>query len=74
MVEREHFFIAQMKHMHPLVETYIQNMKNDKELGEVPISDRYFMGRLDVSDGTDDDSFLGQPGFKPRFVSKLTSV
>src|SRR5437868_2575492 len=74
MVEREHFFIAQMKHMHPLVETYIQNMKNDKELGEVPISDRYFMGRLDVSDGTDDDSFLGQPGFKSRFVSKLTSV
>lgn len=74
IVEREHFFMAQMRHMHPLVETYIQNMKNDTELGEVPISDRYFMGRLDLSDGTADDSFLGQPGFKSRFVSKLTSL
>ena len=74
IVEREHFFVAQMRTMHPLVETYIQNMKNDKDLGEVPTNDRYFMGRLDVSDGTDDDSFLGQPGFKSRFVSKLTSL
>lgn len=74
IVEREHFFVAQMRTMHPLVETYIQNMKNDKDFGEVPVSDRYFMGRLDVSDGTDDDSFLGEPGFKSRFVSKLTSL
>jgi hypothetical protein len=74
VVEREHFFVAQMRHMHPLIETYIQNMKNDKELGEVPVSDRYFLGRLDVSDGTADDSFLGQPGFKTRFLNKLTSL
>src|SRR5271167_1235869 len=25
VVEREHFFVAQMLHLHPLVETYIQN-------------------------------------------------
>lgn len=74
VVEREHFFVAQMRHLHPLVETYIQNMKGDKEFGEVPVSDRYFLGRLDVSDGTADDSFLGQPGFKSRFLSKLTSL
>jgi hypothetical protein len=74
IVEREHFFVAQMRHMHPLIETYIQNMKEDKELGEVPVSDRYFLGRLDVSNGTADDSFLGQPGFKTRFLNKLTSL
>jgi hypothetical protein len=34
-----------MRHLHPLVETYIQDMKTDKELGEVPISDHYFLGR-----------------------------
>ena len=39
VVEREHAFVAQMRHLHPLVETYIQDMKTDKELGEVPISD-----------------------------------
>lgn len=30
----------------PMVETYIQNMKPDKELGSVPESDKYFLGRL----------------------------
>lgn len=30
----------------PMVETYIQNMKPDKELGTVPESDKYFLGRL----------------------------
>jgi Peptidase family M48 len=74
IVEREHAFVAQMRGRHPLVETYIQNMKNDKELGEVPTSDHYFLGRLDLSEGTADDSFMGQPGFKSRFVSKLTSL
>src|SRR5207248_1075386 len=74
IVEREHAFVAHMRHVHPLAETYIQNMKNDKELGEVPVSDHYFLGRLDLSNGTADDSFMGQPGFKSRFVSKLTSL
>jgi hypothetical protein len=74
IVEREHAFVAQMRRLHPLVETYIQNMKNDKELGEVPENDHYFLGRLDLSNGTADDSFMGQPGFKSRFISKLTSL
>ena len=31
----------------PMVETYIQNLKNDEELdGKVPTSDAYFLGRL----------------------------
>lgn len=74
IVEREHAFVSEMRHLHPLVETYIQNMKNDKELGEVPTGDHYFLGRLDLSNGTADDSFLAQPGFKSRFISKLTSL
>jgi hypothetical protein len=74
VVEREHFFVAQMRHMHPLVETYIQNLKSDKELGAVPVSDRYFLGRLDVSNGTDDRTFIGRPGFGRRMLTSLTSV
>jgi Peptidase family M48 len=74
MVEREHFFVAQMRHMHPLVETYIQNMRPDQDMGSVPTSDHYFLGRLDLSNGTDDRSFLTQPGFRQRFMGKLTSL
>jgi hypothetical protein len=35
----------------PLVETYIQNLKPDKDLGFVPAGDRYFLGRADFSKG-----------------------
>src|SRR6516164_336210 len=71
VVEREHFFVAQMRHMHPLVETYIQNMKPDKEMGAVPMSDHYFLGRLDMSNGTDERSFIRRPGFGHRMLTNL---
>jgi hypothetical protein len=74
IVEREHFFVAQMKHAHPLIETYIQNMKSDKELGATPTNDHYFLGRLDMSNGTDDRTFIQQPGFGRRMLNNLTSV
>jgi hypothetical protein len=74
IAEREHFFTAQMRHLHPLVETYIQNLKSDRELGMVPVNDQYFLGRIDLSNGTEDRSFMGQPGFKSRVFSKLTSL
>ena len=74
IAEREHFFVAQMKHAHPLIETYIQNMKSDKELGATPTNDHYFLGRLDMSNGTDDRTFIAQPGFGRRMLSSLTSV
>ena len=35
----------------PLVETYIQNLKPDKDLGYVPAGDKYFLGRADFSKG-----------------------
>src|ERR1035438_2112157 len=31
VVQREHMFMAQMRHMHPMVETYLQDLKNDSE-------------------------------------------
>ena len=74
VVEREHFFNAQMRHLHPLVETYIQNLKNTKDATTVPTKDEYFLGRLDMSDGADDRSFMGQPGFGRQVMSKLTSL
>ena len=40
---------AQIKTFSPLVETYIQNLKVDKDLGHVPAGDKYFLGRADFS-------------------------
>jgi hypothetical protein len=76
-VEREHFFIAQMRQLHPLVETYLQNLKEDKDLlGPVPVSDVYFLGRLDMSTGTDDRTFTSPTtaGLGKRMLSKFSNV
>ncbi len=73
VAEREHFFLAQMRHLHPLVETYIQNLKGEEEKA-VPVSDQYFLGRLNMNKGTQDQSFMGQPGFGRKFVSTLTGL
>jgi hypothetical protein len=75
-IEREHLFMAQMKQLHPLVETYLQNLKQDKELDTpVPRSDVYFLGRLDMSEGTDDRAFTSPTtaGLGKRMLSKLGS-
>ncbi|MGC2490122.1 MAG: M48 family metalloprotease, partial [Candidatus Sulfotelmatobacter sp.] len=72
IVQREHLFLAQMRHMHPMVETYLQNLKNDKDGNTFPVKDKYFLGRLDMSDGPEDTSFVGQPGFGHRMMEHLT--
>jgi hypothetical protein len=74
VVEREHLFLAQMRHMHPMVETYLQDLKTDKDGNTAPFKDQYFLGRLDMSDGPEDTSFVGQPGFGQRMVKRLTGL
>jgi hypothetical protein len=74
VVQREHLFLAQMRHMRPLVETYLQDLKNDKDGIAVPVKDQYYLGRLDMSDGPEDTSFVGQPGFGHRMLNRLTGL
>jgi hypothetical protein len=60
---REAKFVEDLKAYTPIVETYIQNMKGDQELGQVPSSDRYFIGRLIMKKGIEGVSF--QKNTKP---------
>lgn len=75
-IEREHFFLAQMKQFHPLVETYLQNLHTDKDTdAPVPASDVYFLGRLDMSSGSPDDLTFSSPGsgkLRKRIMDKIT--
>jgi hypothetical protein len=41
----------QIRQYSPLVETYIQNLKPDKDLGYAPAGDKYFLGRADFTKG-----------------------
>ena len=74
VVQREHLFLAQMHHMRPMVETYLQNLKTDKSGYSVPIKDQYYLGRFDMGDGPEDTSFVGQPGFGHRMLDRLTGL
>jgi hypothetical protein len=51
VVNNENHLYGKVKGYSPLVETYIQNLKPDKELGSVPAGDKYFLGKADFSKG-----------------------
>src|SRR5213082_2856167 len=51
VITNENRSIQQIRQYSPLVETYIQNQRPDKELGTVPAGDKYFLGRADFSKG-----------------------
>jgi hypothetical protein len=53
VVTNENRLNQQVRQYSPLVETYIQNLKLDKELGFVPAGDRYFLGRADFHKGVE---------------------
>jgi hypothetical protein len=48
-ITREKEVIKTVRARAPLVETYIQNMKPDPVLGQVPDSDQHFLGRVEFS-------------------------
>src|SRR3954470_13697923 len=66
VVQRAHYFMAQMRNMYPLVESYLHDMKNDSRQHAGAVRHHYFLGRLDMADGPEDVSFVGQPGFGHR--------
>ncbi len=58
VVEREKGLIKLLAPRTPLVETYLQNLQQDPQLGPIPQDDRYFLGRMDLSDSIDRSDFL----------------
>src|SRR5260370_474014 len=74
VIQREHLFLAQMRRMRPLVETYLQDLKPDSDGNSIPAKDQYFLGRLEMNEGPEDVSFIGQPGFGHRMLNKLTGI
>jgi hypothetical protein len=55
---RESLAVKSLGEYSPMVETYIQNMRPDKDLGRVPVSDEYFLGRINLEHGVEDVNFL----------------
>ena len=60
IIAREHQEVVTLRHYKPIVETYIQEMRPDPQLGSVPQKDHYFLGVAELSKGVVDQSMLPQ--------------
>ena len=74
-IEREHGLIVMLKTRTPLVETYLQNVKFDPQMGPTPREDHYFFGRLDLSDSVDREDYLSRDtSLQSRMMGGFTKL
>jgi hypothetical protein len=57
-IEREHGLMKVLSARTPVVETYLQNLSADPQLGPVPSEDHYFLGRMDMGETVDRKDYL----------------
>ena len=67
VITNENRLNNQISKYRPLVETYIQNLKPDKDLGYTPAGDKYFLGRAQFTKGVELVS-LSETGGKGKKV------
>ncbi len=61
-IVREKDVIKVVKEREPLVETYIQNMRPDAALLQVPTSDQHFLARVDFGKVINDEQYKDNKG------------
>lgn len=57
-INNEHLLDSRLRDKEPMIETYIQQVRKDSDLGFIPKHDFYFLGKLNMKEGVLDDSFL----------------
>ncbi len=57
-IEREHALMNALSTRTPVVETYLQDLTADPQLGPVPKEDHYFLGRMDMGEVVDRKDYL----------------
>jgi hypothetical protein len=72
IILREHGLIDMLKTRTPIVETYLQNLQLDAQLGPVPKDDRYFLGRVDLTESIDRKSYLQDESMQKHLMGGVT--
>jgi hypothetical protein len=72
IILREHGLIDILKARTPIVETYLQNLQLDPQLGPVPKDDRYFLGRVDLTESIDRKSYLQDESMQKHLLGGVT--
>jgi hypothetical protein len=68
IVQRENEEMKTLHQYDPIVETYVQDLRPDNELGMMSITDHYFLGRAILSEGTVQRPSGGKKNAKPKSV------
>jgi hypothetical protein len=58
VIMREKDLIKFLTPRTPIVETYLQDLTQDPQLGPIPLDDHYFLGRMDLSESIDRSDYL----------------
>src|SRR5215475_2393564 len=74
-IEREHALMEMLKTRTPLVETYLQDLKFDAEVGPAPVQDHYFLGRMDLNQRMNRRDYLSKDtSFESRLLGGFTRL
>ncbi len=73
IIVRENYLVRTLENYSPRMEIYLQDMRQDPELGAVPVSDYYFLGRVQFRPNKTImvKSLLPHPGFGLRIVKDV---
>src|SRR5712692_2709940 len=75
IIAREHALMEMLKTRTPVVETYLQNLKPDPQLGPVPKEDHYFLGRMDMGTSVDRRDYLSKDtSFQSHVLGGFTKL
>jgi len=66
VVAQEQLEIQLLRQYSPLVETYIQYLRPDKQLGAAPNGDKYFLGRASLSSGVELEPLAHETALKRK--------
>jgi hypothetical protein len=77
-IAREQVVIKTLRERAPIVETYIQNMRPDPVMGQIPDSDVHFLARVNFGKVISDNGYLQEKqsdkGFLKHSLSYLTGL
>ena len=64
IVENEQTFLARLQEYSPVLETYIQEIVEDRKSREPFVRDHYMIGKLDIGGDVEHENFFASAGFR----------
>jgi Peptidase family M48 len=74
IVAQERAEVQSLRQYSPLVETYIQNLRPDRQQGVVLDTDKYFLGRAHLAKGVELEPLIHSAGNKRKIFGGLQSL